>query len=235
MVMVPSTNVLRSTIWMRGLANLLSSPCSKMLPLRFRRCRRFAEIDCVVFSPRQTHPRKARVAAYVDEGCIYYFQQRTRSCPTQPIKPREYHPYIAALLIALAQTTYRGEEVDHVEVGLLVTPLPCMLTIQETSVLFSENPRGFSKEPVREFHLYSASIPLALLKFFQRPKAILPAYDTMSVTCVSIPVEPLASLRERIVIAMPDSALDQQSEEEMTEQLETHRSNSLPVESQKEY
>lgn len=163
-----------------------------MLPLRFRRRRRFTRVKCVAISPRQTNLSKAGVAAYVDEGCIYECQLRMRSSrPRQPIKPREYHPYIAALLIALAQATYNGEDVDYVEVGLLPCPLPfAVLIIREASVLFSEKPSGFSKEPVHEFHLYSASIPLTLLKFSQKPKHILPACDTISVTGVLVPVDP---------------------------------------------
>jgi hypothetical protein len=90
------------------------------------------------------------------------------------------------------------------------------LTFLETSVLFTENRKPWADrdQPVREFHLYTAKIPVALLEFFHRPKAVLPAYDPISVSCVSIPVQPVETLRERIVQAMPDSLNLPEKEEE---------------------
>lgn len=54
-----------------------------------------------------------------------------------------------------------------------------------------------------------------MLEFFHRPKAVLPKYDPIAVSCVSIPVEPVETLRERIVQAMPDNHdLPEKEEEE---------------------
>lgn len=86
----------------------------------------------------------------------------------------------------------------------------------KTSVLFSENRKPWADraQPVRDFCLYTARIPVALLEFFHRPKAVLPEYDSIAVSCVSIPVEPVETLRERIVQAMPDSQDPEKEEAE---------------------
>lgn len=85
----------------------------------------------------------------------------------------------------------------------------------KASVLFTKNTIHLTtqKDPVCEFLLYTAKIPVALLEFFRRPKAVLPAYDGISVICVSIPVEPVESLRERILMAIPDIPNTQEDEE----------------------
>lgn len=57
-----------------------------------------------------------------------------------------------------------------------------------------------------EFHLYTAKIPVALLEFFHKPKHTLPTYKPIVVTGVSIPVEPVETLRDRIIQVIPDSS-----------------------------
>ena len=59
-------------------------------------------------------------------------------------------------------------------------------------------------KPVTEFHLYTARIPVALIKHFLDGKDTLPAYKPIMVTCVSIPREPAETLLERIIQAMPN-------------------------------
>ena len=58
--------------------------------------------------------------------------------------------------------------------------------------------------PLEKFFLYSAKIPVVLLIYFQRPVHILPEYDPIEVSCVSIPPLPLESLRQRIIDQLPD-------------------------------
>lgn len=79
-----------------------------------------------------------------------------------------------------------------------------LLTVGEASVLFT----GYAKA-VRDIYLFTAKIPLSLLDFFERPKSILPTYDPILVSCVSIPIEPRNSLRGRLVTTMSLEAPDQ--------------------------
>ena len=75
----------------------------------------------MIFSPHETNPRKPRMAAYVDEGCI--FSSRLTAMGKKRVKGtlkrRLNKPYIVGVLIALAQATYEGKDVRHIEVSLL--------------------------------------------------------------------------------------------------------------------
>ncbi|KAH6974756.1 hypothetical protein EDB80DRAFT_866000 [Ilyonectria destructans] len=175
-----------------AIAELLTSPTCPFKSsnnLIFQFGRREQPLNCVVLSPRNAHQRKVRISAFVDEGCIRRTRLLNAKSPRQrqALRLDQYHPYITALLIAVAQAQDDREESGYVTASVLFT-------------------RNSSTKDVRDVYLYTAKIPLSLLNFLERPKSILPTYDPISVSCVSIPVEPLESLRERIVTAMSSEA-----------------------------
>lgn len=182
-----------------------------MVFFRYRRRRHFAKLNCLVLLPSRIDPRKANVAAYVDEGRIHYSRALTATTESQfqAVNSRVCHPYLAALLIALAQDRRRGYEkrVTVLSPSPLSSRVP-LLTPPEASVVFSENPDPFARDPVREFHIYTARIPVALLKYLRRPTIDRPDYGKIKVSCISVPAEPLETLRERIVMMMPDDDPD---------------------------
>lgn len=182
-----------------------------MIFFRYGQRRHFAKLTCLIFSPIRTDPRKARIAAYVDEGCIRHSRslKATTDRQLQTANARIYRPYIAALLIAVAQGKYSGHE-NHVTVSHPSPSSVCLLLLTpgKASVLFSENPTRFTKDPVSEFLVYTAKIPIVLLEYLKKPTRDRPNYDPISVSCVSVPAEPLETLRERIVMVMPDEEPD---------------------------
>ena len=83
------------------------------LRLRFGPRRRHHTVECIVIQPRLFDMRKAQFAAYLDDGAFQYYRSMTRlpSGRKVPyiIRPPAM-PYVAALLIALAQQMNRSGE-----------------------------------------------------------------------------------------------------------------------------
>ncbi|KAH6953957.1 hypothetical protein BKA56DRAFT_237416 [Ilyonectria sp. MPI-CAGE-AT-0026] len=121
-----------------AIAELLTSPTCPFKSsnnLIFQFGRREQPLNCVVLSPRNAHQRKVRISAFVDEGCIRRTRLLNAKSPRQrqALRLDQYHPYITALLIAVAQAQDDREESGYVTVSC---PIPLLLY-----VLYSESSR----------------------------------------------------------------------------------------------
>lgn len=86
--------------------------------------------------------------------------------------------------------------------------------MRQSSVLYSRNPRAPAVDDLDNIHLYTARIPRPLLDFLKRPKAVLPAYDPIVVSWSVMPLEPLRTLRRRILDAIPDDGPEHNTHKE---------------------
>lgn len=99
----------------RRLLTLFLHPVSEKLALLLRRRRRF--FDCVVLPQLDSSGQEIRFLVYADEWHIILRMNLARKrCEHQRLRRDNYNPYIAALLIAVAQA-HDDQEAPYITVG----------------------------------------------------------------------------------------------------------------------
>ncbi|POR37669.1 Uncharacterized protein TPAR_02135 [Tolypocladium paradoxum] len=199
---------------------------------------RSVTLPCTTFGPRdeaESESTMLPIAAHIERGHIASMRREMlqpyipgpynrpvvamRATKLKTLVPTEplHDPYIAALLIALAQYRRRMLDRDGADekADMTLFPLKVLCTNEDKELM----------------HLYSATIPSSLLDKFDHPSVPPPETPSISIQITSIPYKPLETLRDRLLALILPTASNHKverkrkmrGEDEDTQPLSTRR------------